>query len=106
MGYIFLVLSIIAGVAGSSLLTASDGMKNKIYGTAGVLGFALSYVLFSRSILTINISIAYAILCGAGIIVSSIISMTVFHQKMTKTGVACMILILAACVIIHMFGSM
>ncbi len=106
MGYVFLGLAIIACVAGSSALTASDGMKNKKYGVIGVVVFAISYVLLSRSILTINISIAYAIFCGVGIILSSVISMVVFRQKITGIGIACMILILAACVIIHLFGSM
>ena len=106
MGYVFLGLAMIACVAGSSALTASDGMKIKTYGAIGVLVFAISYVLLSRSILTINISIAYAIFCGVGIIFSSIISMVVFHQKITRIGIACMILILMACVIIHLFGSM
>ena len=106
MGYFFLGLAMAACVAGSSALTASDGMKIKKYGLIGVLIFAISYVLLSRSILTINISIAYAIFCGVGIIFSSIISMAVFRQKITGIGIACMILILVACVIIHLFGSM
>lgn len=106
MGYAFLMLAMIACVAGSSALTASDGMKNKKYAVIGVLVFAISYVLLSRSILTINISIAYAIFCGVGIILSSIISWVVFKQRMTGIGIFCMILILVACVIIHLFGSM
>ena len=81
MGYIFLGLAIIACVAGSSALTASDGMVIKKYGVLGVLIFAISYVLLSRSILTINISIAYAVFCGVGIILSGIISMVVFKQR-------------------------
>ena len=106
MGYVFLGLAIIACVAGSSALTASDGMVIKRYGALGVLGFAFSYVLLSRSILTINISIAYAVFCGVGIVLSSIISMVVFKQRMTGIGIACMVLIIAACIIIHLFGSM
>ena len=106
MGYVFLGLAIIACVAGSSALTASDGMVIKKYAVAGVLIFAVSYVLFSRSILTINLSIAYAVFCGVGIVLSSLISAIVFKQRMTWIGVGCMILILAACVMIHLFGSM
>ena len=106
MGYVFLGLAIIACVAGSSALTASDGMAIKKYAVAGVLIFAISYVLFSRSILTINLSIAYAVFCGVGIVLSSLISAIVFKQRMTRIGVGCMILILAACVMIHLFGSM
>ena len=106
MGYVFLGLAIIACVAGSSALTASDGMVIKKYSVLGVLIFAISYVLLSRSILTINISIAYAVFCGVGIVLSGIISMVVFKQRMTVIGVICMILSLVACVIIHVFGSM
>lgn len=106
MGYVFLGLAMAACVAGSSALTASDGMKNLKYGVTGVLVFAISYVLLSRSILTINISIAYAIFCGVGIVFSTVISMVVFKQRITPIGIGCMILILAACIIIHLFGSM
>lgn len=106
MGYVTLGLAMLACVVGSSALTASDGMKIKKHAVTGVLLFAISYVLLSRAILTINISIAYAIFCGVGIILSSIISMVVFKQKMTVIGIFCMILILVACVIIHLFGSM
>lgn len=106
MGYLFLMLAMIACVVGSSFLTASDGMKIKKYAISGVLVFAISYVLLSRSILTINISIAYAIFCGVGIVLSTIISRVVFKQKMSKIGVVCMFLILAACVYIHLFGSL
>ena len=105
MDYLFLVLAIIACVAGSSFLTASNGMQNKKSGIMGILLFTLSYVLLSRAILSINISIAYAIFCGVGIVFSTLISRIVFKQKMTKTGIFCMILILVACVIIHLFGS-
>ena len=106
MGYVFLGLAIVACVAGSSALTASDGMVIKKYGVIGVLVFAISYVLLSRSILTINISIAYAVFCGVGIVLSSLISIIVFKQKMSAIGIVCMILIIAACIIIHLFGSM
>ncbi|MCR4601326.1 MAG: QacE family quaternary ammonium compound efflux SMR transporter [Clostridia bacterium] len=106
MGYLFLGLAMLACVAGSSALTASDGMVIKKHSVLGVLLFAFSYVLLSRSILTINISIAYAVFCGVGIVLSGLISVLVFRQKITLIGVFCMALILAACVIIHLYGSM
>ncbi|MDO4392864.1 MAG: SMR family transporter [Bacillota bacterium] len=106
MGYLFLVIAIAACVIGSSFLTASDGMKHKGYAVSGVALFVLSYALLSRSILTINISIAYAVFCGVGIVLSGLISAIIFHQKITKIGIACMILILVACVYVHIFGTM
>ena len=101
-----LMAAMAACVAGSSLLTASNGMKKRFYAVSGVVVFVISYVLLSRAILTINISIAYAVFCGVGIVLSGLISAVVFKQKMTKIGVFCMILILVACVYIHTFGTM
>ena len=49
MGYAFLMLAMIACVAGSSALTASDSMKNKKYAVIGVLVFAIS-TFFSRGL--------------------------------------------------------
>ena len=106
MGYVYLMAAMAACVAGSSLLTASNGMKKRFYAVSGVVVFVISYVLLSRAILTINISIAYAVFCGVGIVLSGLISAVVFKQKMTKIGVFCMILILVACVYIHTSGTM
>ena len=58
MGYVYLMAAMAACVAGSSLLTASNGMKQRFYAVSGVVVFVISYVLLSRAILTINISIA------------------------------------------------
>ena len=106
MGYLVLMLAMAACVIGSSFLTASDGMKQKGYAVMGTVLFVLSYVLLSRAILTINISIAYAVFCGVGIVFSGLISAVIFRQKITKIGIGCMVLILAACVYIHTYGTM
>lgn len=105
MGYVFLGLAIIACVAGSSALTASDGMVIKKYGVLGVLIFAISYVLLSRSILTINISIAYAVFCGVGIIFLAIVSVAWFHLPVTPADIIGLIMITIGVVGMDLYGA-
>ena len=105
MGYVFLGLAIIACVAGSSALTASDGMVIKKYGSLGVLIFAFSYVLLSRSILTINISIAYVVWSGVGIIFLAIVSVAWFHLPLKTADIIGLIMITIGVVGMDLFGA-
>ena len=70
-----------------------------------MLIFAISYVLLSRSILTINISIAYAVFCGVGIIFLVIVSVVWFHLPLTPADIIGLIMIAIGVVGMDLFGE-
>lgn len=70
-----------------------------------MLIFAISYVLLSRSILTINISIAYAVWSGVGIIFLAIVSVVWFHLPLTPADIIGLIMITIGVVGMDLFGE-
>ena len=104
-GYLMLALCIAFNVIGCMFLTASDGMSKPFRGILGAALGVLSYVFFAKSVPYINISIGYSLFAGIGIIISSLISVFVFKQKLSRTGVVCAGVIAAGIVYIHMFGT-
>ncbi|MCR4624933.1 MAG: hypothetical protein K5795_03045 [Lachnospiraceae bacterium] len=103
--YIYLVLCISVNLIACTLLTASDGLRKPLHSAAGIILGVLSYFFFAKASVYMNISIAYSMFAGIGIIASALISTFVFKQKLTKTGVVCAGLIAAGIVYIHMFGT-
>ena len=106
LAYFLLALCIAANLLSCSLLTASDGFTKPKQSALGIFLALLNYFLLSRVILSIDISIAYAIWVAIGIIVSSLISVFYFKQHLTRTGVVCIGLIAFGLVFIHLFGTM
>ena len=104
--YILLAACIVANLISCALLTASDGFTKPVQSASGIFLALLNYFLLAKAILTIDISIAYAIWAGIGIIVSALISVFYFRQHLTKTGVVCIGLITFGVVFIHLFGTM
>ena len=104
--YILLFACIVANLLACSLLTASDGFTKPVQSTSGIAFALLNYLLLSKAILIIDISIAFAIWAGLGIIVSAMISVFYFKQHLTKTGVFCIGLITFGLILIHMFGTL
>ena len=106
VAYLLLAACIAANLISCSLLTASDGFTKPVQSASGIFLAILNYFLLARAILTIDLSIAYAIWVALGIIVSSLISVFYFKQHLSKPGAVCIGLIAFGIVFIHLFGTM
>ena len=106
IAYVFLAMCIALNLLSCSLLTASDGFTKPVQSISGIVLAILNYFMLSRCIAYINISIAYAIWAGVGIIISVLISVFFFKQHITRIGVISACLIAFGLVFIHLFGTM
>ena len=106
LAYICLALCIAFNLLSCSLLTASDGLTKPVQSGLGIFFALLNYFILSRALLYLNISIAYAIWAGIGIIASTLISVLYFRQKVSKLSIFFAMLIALGLVIIHLFGTM
>ena len=64
-----------------------------------------SFYAFSKALLRIDLGVAYATWCAGGIVATTIISALVFGQKLNTIGVIAIVLIIAGCVILNLFGT-
>ncbi|HAA7986837.1 TPA_asm: QacE family quaternary ammonium compound efflux SMR transporter [Listeria monocytogenes] len=104
MSYLYLALAIVGEIIGSSLLKASEGFS-KLFPTIGVIiAFVVSFFFLSLSLKTIPLNTAYSLWSGLGLVLTTIISVLIWKEKLNMTSIAGITLILAGVVILNLFG--
>ncbi|MED1467595.1 quaternary ammonium compound efflux SMR transporter QacH [Bacillus salipaludis] len=104
MSYLYLMLAIIGELIGSSLLKASEGFS-KFYPTIGVIiAFVGCFFFLSLSLKTIPLNTAYAIWSGLGLVLTTVISVLIWKEKINMATITGIILILIGVIILNLFG--
>ena len=103
--YLFLGIAIVAGVTGTSALSASAGFTR--LGPSVVVGLAYltCFLAMTRALRLIPISLVYAIWSGVGIALITLIGWRLFGQTLEAGEIAGIALILAGVVVIHLFSE-
>lgn len=105
MAYIYLTLAIIGELIGTTLLKYSNGFKELIPSIGCLVSYGVCFFLFSKSLLNINLSVAYATWSGLGIIAASVISVFIFKESITLWGILGIILVVAGVILLNFFGT-
>lgn len=94
----WLALAVGLEVAGSCLLKLSDGMRHRLSGLSGIVLVVGAFAALAQAIRGMELSVAYAVWGGAGLVVTAIIGALVFGQRIRPTGWAGIGLVLAGVV--------
>ncbi len=105
MKYLFLALAIIFEVVGSSFIKASDGFTKLFPTTIVAVAYLICFYFLSLALKTIPLGIAYAIWGGMGIVLTAIISVLVFKQKLDIPAIIGIVLIVAGVVVMNFFSK-
>ncbi|WP_460228472.1 quaternary ammonium compound efflux SMR transporter QacH, partial [Bacillus cereus] len=85
-------------------LKASEGFS-KLYPTIGVIiAFVGCFFFLSLSLKTIPLNTAYALWAGLGLVLTTVISVLVWKEKLNMASIAGITLILVGVVILNLFG--
>ncbi|MGC9456588.1 MAG: DMT family transporter [Halothiobacillaceae bacterium] len=103
--WLFLVIAIVAEVAATSALKASDGFTRLVPSIGVVLGYAVAFYFLALTLRVIPVGIAYAIWAGLGIVLIALIGWMIFGQKIDAAGLAGMGLIIAGVLVINLFSK-
>ena len=102
MGYLYLALAISLELIGTTCLKYSEGFTKLYPSLATLAAYGLCFYLFSKSLLYLHLSIAYAIWCAIGIVAATLIS--VFNEALSPAGYFAIALIVAGVIILNLFG--
>jgi len=94
----WLALAVVLEVAGTYLLKLSDGMTRR---STGLLGLALvmgAFAALAQAIRGMDLSVAYAVWGGAGLVITAIIGALAFGQRIRPSGWAGIALVIAGVV--------
>ena len=105
MPYLYLAIAILAEVIATSSLKATNGFTRWMPSLIVALGYGVAFYFLSLTLRTMSVGIAYAIWCGAGIVLVTLISWLVLGQKLDAPAIGGMALIIAGVVVINTFSK-
>lgn len=102
MAYVLLIFSIMSEVLGSTMLKLSNGFK-KILPIIGVIaGYGVSFYLLSVVLLDLPLGFTYAIWSGVGTILTAVVGVFLFKEKLNRIGVLGISFIVAGVVLLNL----
>jgi small multidrug resistance pump len=105
MAYVYLALAILAEVAGTSALKASEEFTKLIPSIIVVAGYGLAFYLMTLVLRTIPIGITYAVWSGVGIVLIAVVGAIFYKQIPDVAAIIGMALIISGVVVIHLFSK-
>ena len=105
MNYLLLVVAVICEVVATSLLKATDGFTRFWPTAATVVGYGLAFYCLSLTVKTVPVGIMYALWCGIGIVLVTIVGWVVLKQALDVPAMIGIGLILAGVVVINLFSK-
>jgi len=105
MNYLYLFVAVLFEVIATSLLKATDGFTRFWPSLATVVGYGLAFYCLSLTVRTVPVGIMYALWCGIGIVLVTIVGWVVLKQALDTPALLGIGLILAGVVVINLFSK-
>jgi small multidrug resistance pump len=103
--YLFLAGAIVSEVTATMLLQKTEQFTRLAPTVSMALLYGLSFYLLSHALKTLPLGIAYAIWGGLGIVLTLVISVTVFKQSLDWQAVTGVAMIVVGVVMINAFSK-
>lgn len=84
--FFFLICAIVLDVTANVLLKYSNGFCKKFYGISAIILVLAAFASMVQAVKTMDLSIAYAIWGGLGLISTSLLDYILFGQKIKTIG--------------------
>lgn len=104
MGYVLLVGAICCEVFATSMMKAAEGFTILLPSVGCVVGYLLCFWLLGKALVTVNLSVGYAIWAALGIVLTSIIAVVMFGEQLNVPSIVGIALIVVGVVLVNMFG--
>jgi small multidrug resistance pump len=105
MAYLYLALAIIAEVAATSALKASEEFTRLWPSLVVIAGYGIAFYLMTLVLRSIPVGVTYALWSGIGIVLVVLASMVLYKQIPDFPAVIGMGLIVAGVIIINVFSK-
>jgi small multidrug resistance pump len=105
MPYIYLTVAIIAEVAATSALKASNEFTKLVPSLIVIIGYGASFYLLTLVLRTMPVAITYAIWSGAGIVLVAMVGVLLYKQIPDIPAVIGMGLIVAGITTINVYSK-
>jgi small multidrug resistance pump len=105
MDWVYLAIAILAEVAATSALKATQGFTRPQALLLVVAGYSLAFFCLSLTLRTIPLSVAYALWSGVGLVLLALVGRFVYDQRLDRPAMLGLSLILAGIVVLNLFSN-
>ena len=105
MTYFYLTIAIIAEVAATSALKASEEFTRLVPSLVVVIGYGVAFYFMTLVLRVIPVGITYAIWSGLGIVLVTVVGIFLYRQMPDVPALIGMGLIVAGVVVINVFSK-
>lgn len=105
MTYLYLAIAIIAEVAATSALKASEEFTNLIPSIIVVAGYGIAFYFLTLVLRVMPVGITYAVWSGFGIVLISVVGVLLYKQTPDVPAMIGMGLIILGVIVIHVFSK-
>lgn len=102
MSYLFLAASILFEVFSSTMLKLSDGFKRLLPVIGIVVGYGISFYALSITLQSLPLGVVYATWSGIGTILTVVIGVLLFKEKVNKKGALGIVILLVGLVLMNL----
>lgn len=100
--YVYMAFAILLEVAANIFIKTSDGWRRKMMGVLGILCILASFTALSQAVKGIDLSVAYGLWGGMGIVLTTAAGWCFFKQALGRTGCIGIALIVVGVVLLKM----
>jgi small multidrug resistance pump len=105
MSQIYLLMAIVAEVAGTTCMKFSEGMTRTVPSVAMFGLYGVSLGLLALALKGIDVSVAYAIWSGVGTALITVVGLIYFKEPVTVARIVCIALIVIGAVGLNLTGA-
>ena len=100
--YAYMALAVLLEVAANIFIKHSAGWRRKTWGLLGIGCVLASFTALSQAVQGIDLSVAYALWGGAGIVLTTAAGWVFFKQALARRGCAGIVLIVAGVLLLKL----
>lgn len=105
MKYIFLFLAIVFEVIGSGFMKTSEGFTKLVPTIIFIGAYITCFYFLSLALKAIPLGTAYAIWAGLGIVLTAVVSVILFKQKLDLAAIIGIVFIVVGVIIMNVFSK-
>jgi len=105
MHYLYLAIAILLEVIGTSCMRASDGFTKTLPTLGTLIAFVTCFYFLSLALKSIPLGLAYAIWAGVGIILTAMISVVIFKDRLDLPAIIGIGFIVIGVVVMNLFSN-
>ena len=103
--FIRLTICIAAELCATVLLKTTEGFTRLWPSVACILLYSVSFYLLSKCLQHMNLSVVYATWSAVGIVLTTLFSVLVYHERLSGSGYLGLLLCLAGVLLLNLRGT-